>query len=219
MQQYFLKQSGTEELNLFFAGFAQDERPFMDLPFGCDCAIVYDYRSLSFDATLYQDYANIKLVAWSMGVMMAPVVLRSAGLELSGGTLAINGTLEGISERYGIAPELFSATERNLTVNSLDKFYRRLCPLGGAEQYLSHCPQRPVAELVDELAALQRYAKDPETAKLQQGFSYDLAVVGTQDRIVPPAAQKSSWARHHTPVLEGQYAHYAESLLSKVLCA
>ena len=214
MKQFFLKQQGSEDLNLFFAGFGQDERPFLKFDYNCDCAIVYDYRSLSFDESLYSSYANIKLIAWSMGVMMASLCLGNSKLVLSGGSLAINGTLEGIDATYGIAPELWQATQEGLNETSLEKFYRRLCPLGEAEQYLKDRPQRPLCELKSELLALYEYSRHP-----RPDFSYDLAIVGSKDRIVAPSNQKNSWSKHHTPVLEGSYAHYAPNLLAKVLRA
>ncbi len=214
MKQYFLRQEGSEELNLFFAGFGQDPAPFLDLPYSCDCALVYDYRSLSFDEKLYSSYANLKLIAWSMGVMMASRVLPATSLSFEGGKLAINGTLEGIDSQLGIDPKLWQATAEQLDESSAEKFYLRLCGADRSSHYWSSRPCRPLAELAEELAALSRFARTKAAC-----FEYDLAIVGSKDRIIPPQSQRRSWEKHHTPVLEGAYAHYQESLFLKVLCS
>ena len=77
MQQIFLQQQHSKNLVLIFLGYGQDQNPFNSLKTvtSDDIAIVFDYQDLSFDESLYQEYDQITLIAWSMGVMIAPIVL------------------------------------------------------------------------------------------------------------------------------------------------
>ena len=77
MKHYFIQQKHLPRLTLFFAGWGMDECPFMDYcPENSDLLVCYDYRSLDFDFTLLQGYQEIRLIAWSMGVWAASMVLQ-----------------------------------------------------------------------------------------------------------------------------------------------
>ena len=59
-------------LLLFFAGWGMDETPFLQIrPTDTDWMVCYDYRSLEFDTDLLQEYSEIRLIAWSMGIWVA----------------------------------------------------------------------------------------------------------------------------------------------------
>ena len=49
-------------------------------PENSDLLVCYDYRSLDFDFTLLQGYQEIRLIAWSMGVWAASMVLQDMDL-------------------------------------------------------------------------------------------------------------------------------------------
>ena len=81
MKHYFIQQKHLPRLTLFFAGWGMDECPFMDhCPENSDLLVCYDYRSLDFDFTLLQGYQEIRLIAWSMGVWAASMVLQDMDL-------------------------------------------------------------------------------------------------------------------------------------------
>ena len=62
---------------LFFAGWGMDETPFLQIhPTDKDWMICYDYRSLEFDADILQEYSEITLIAWSMGVWAASQIMK-----------------------------------------------------------------------------------------------------------------------------------------------
>ncbi len=69
MKQHFIIKNNQKHLLLFFAGWGMDETPFLQIrPTNKDWLICYDYRSLEFDAIILQEYSEITLIAWSMGV-------------------------------------------------------------------------------------------------------------------------------------------------------
>ncbi len=190
MQQRFLIKNGSGRLLLFFCGYGQDEKPFLPLCEGkadCDIALVYDYRDFLFDPEPYAGYAEISLLAWSMGVMAAPRVLLKTPLKIAS-SIAFNGTPAGIDANAGIPPELWDATLSNLNEQTALKFYRRMCSREDFAFYKEHLPARSVESLASELTALKVFArmikeKDAGAAADGTAFIYDRAVAGTKDKI------------------------------------
>lgn len=214
MKQTYLINDHHPRLLLFFAGWAADETPFKHYrPQGMDYMICYDYRTLDFDASLLEGYAEVYVVGWSMGVWAASHVLPALGLNPAGCT-ALNGTPFPIDERRGIPPAIYQGTLEGLTDASLHKFLRRMCADSTAfRDFLSRTPRRPLEEIRDELARIaQLDATLPAPA-----LRWTEAVVGHNDRIIPPANQLNAWHGLDTPVTETDHAHYDESLFKHYL--
>lgn len=190
MQQYNIQHGHSTHLILFFAGWGMDRNllsigdsplsvndldPKLDADLntglGADLMICYDYRSLDFDFTQLQSYRSITVVAWSMGVRMADIVLsRATDLPITQ-RIAINGTPYPIDEERGIAPVIFNGTLNGLNEQSLLKFYRRMCGSAKAyQQFLPHAAQRSVDDLKEELAAIARHDHE---ASLQEKTTFD----------------------------------------------
>ena len=115
MKQHFIIKNNQKHLLLFFAGWGMDETPFLTIhPTDKDWMICYDYRSLEFDADILQEYSEITLIAWSMGVWAASQIMKQyLSLPLSQ-SIAINGTLYPIHETKGITPTIFEGTLQGL---------------------------------------------------------------------------------------------------------
>lgn len=136
-----------------------------------DFMICYDYRSLDFDFTQLQSYRSITVVAWSMGVRMADIVLSGVTDLPITQRIAINGTPYPIDKERGIAPVIFNGTLNGLNEHSLLKFYRRMCGSTKAyQQFLPHAAQRSVDDLKEELAAIARHDHE---ASLQENTIFD----------------------------------------------
>lgn len=104
MKQHFIIKNNQKHLLLFFAGWGMDETPFLQIQprTDNDWLICYDYRSLEFDAIILQEYSEITLIAWSMGVWAASQIMKQyPSLPLSQ-SIAINGTPYPIHETKGI---------------------------------------------------------------------------------------------------------------------
>ena len=135
-----------------------DETPFLQIrPTNKDWLICYDYRSLEFDAIILQEYSEITLIAWSMGVWAASQIMKQyPSLPLSQ-SIAINGTPYPIHETKGITPAIFEGTLQGLNEQSLQKFQRRMCgSTAGYKTFQTVAPQRSIEELKEELAAIQK---------------------------------------------------------------
>lgn len=209
MKQIYLINKHHPRLLLFFTGWAADETPFRPYrPQGMDYIICYDYRTLDFNATPLYNYTEVHVVGWSMGVWAASHVLPAAGLNLVSCT-ALNGTPYPIDERRGIPPDIYQGTFDGLTGASIHKFLRRMCADSTAfRQFLERTPRRPLDEIRDELACIARL----DTALPAPSLTWIEAVVGRNDRIIPPVNQLNAWHELGTPVLETDDAHYQESL-------
>ena len=128
----------------------------------------------------------------------------------------------GFPKRFsgGIPEAVFRGTLAHFSDAALVRFRRRIC--GTAEQvkeFLSHRPYRPVEELREELQALAACACRPSAS-----FVWDKAIVGTRDKIFPPANQREAWppanqreAWRDVEVIERDVEHYDGGLFDRLL--
>lgn len=213
MKQIPLIEGKHQRLLLFFAGWSMDEHPFADYrPEHHDFTLCYDYRTMEWNEQSLAHYQSIDIVAWSMGVWAAGQVLNGTQLPVNQCT-AVNGTPYIVDEQRGLPEALFNGTLNGLSETSLLKFQRRMCGQAQAyEHFRLKAPQRPVAELKEELKALKE-------AYIQEGcapFIWDKAYIGTEDRIFSPQSQHRAWDGQ-TEVCEVEAAHYDETLLRTLI--
>lgn len=182
---------------LFLNGWGMDVSTIAHapLPEGWDMLMLFNYSDLSLPDDVpgcLQSNARVVLVAWSMGVWAAGALTPFAGAM--SGSIAINGTPMPVHDLYGIPPELYRATVDSFSETSRLSFYRRMC--GNREnldRFMKSPPAREQADQHAELAAIERLAvADGAVAP----FPFRRAVVGSGDRIVPPANQERFWTAH-----------------------
>ena len=214
MKHYFIQQKKTPGLTLFFAGWGMDEQPFMDYcPEDRDLLVCYDYRSLDFDFTLLQGYEDIRLIAWSMGVWAASVVLQHMDLPICE-RIALNGTVTPVDDEEGIPQVTFKRTLESLNDITLEKFIRRMClKKENMQAFLSKRPKRSVEELKEEL---QLIGEQVQSCPVPD-FKWERAVIGKDDLIFIAANQRNAWSAG-TEVVEYDVPHYSEEILRKMLC-
>ena len=215
MKQHFIIKNNQKHLLLFFAGWGMDETPFLQIhPTDKDWMICYDYRSLEFDAIILQEYSEITLIAWSMGVWAASQIMKQyPSLPLSQ-SIAINGTPYPIHETKGITPTIFEGTLQGLNEQSLQKFQRRMC--GSAADYKAFqtiAPKRPVEELKEELAAIRQQC----LSSVSSDFIWHKAIVGKNDRIFLPEHQETAWRNKVDSLVHVEAAHYQQELFYEVI--
>ncbi len=211
MKQCFLKKTDNKILDLVFLGYGQDEKPFSYLKdiTPNSLSLVYDYTDRDFDPSLYDEFEDINLITWSMGVMVAPKVLNQYDLlkKVSLST-AINGTLEGIDDKLGIPLSMWQATIDALDETNAVKFYRRMCTnLKTFNEYMETRPERSVESLKAELTALIPFSKEP----LVDNFVYNTTIIGMKDRIFSPASVLASCKLHQQRVMESENGHYSKN--------
>lgn len=175
--------------------------------------ICYDYRTLDFDTSPLTGYTVIDVVAWSMGVWAASQVLSKVSLPIRR-RIAINGTPFLIDEKRGIPPAIFMGTLEGLNEASLRKFQRRMCADGNVfARFQLTAPERSIEELKEELAAVAEQYQILPTGT----FAWEQAIIGESDRIFPPTNQRAAWKGISMSNIDGNEAHYDESLFIKYL--
>lgn len=205
-------QAQSENAILFFAGWGMDERPF--LPYckqGLDYLIGYDYRTLDFDEAFFHSYKSVQVIAWSMGVWAASVVLQNALLPVSQ-KIAVNGTTTPIDASKGISPAIFQGTLNGLNEQTLRKFQRRCCGNAATyERFLQHEPQRSLDEITEELARIGQQAGEISAGTMR----WDKAYIGTLDKIFNKDNQLNAW--RGTPCIQLEEEHFSEKIWQTVL--
>lgn len=184
--------AGSVRLILFFAGWGMDASVFDGLSKpGYDILVVYDYRDLGFDMSVVDGYDEICVIAWSLGVWHADRFI-SAHAELPfTRTIAVNGTLCPVNDRYGIPPRIYDLTSRLPDETSLHKFYRRI--YGGRtalERLMPVLPQRQLDELRAELHAVR--TRIPVESEVDAS-NWDEIYLSDNDLIFPFDNMKHAW--------------------------
>ena len=207
----FLRRCGSPTLELFFAGWGMDSRPFAwaaDSPHTADCdfAVCYDYTDIQLDKVNQANakihgYSKVRVRAWSLGVYAASLVLPDMGCAIST-AVAINGTLWPVDDELGIPHAVYDATAANLSAESLERFNRRMC---GAHRavFEARKPLRSVDSLRAELLHIRECAADRSRP---QFTGWTQAVLSSRDKIFPIANMRRAWPA--TPQLELDEPHY-----------
>ncbi len=200
MQFNWLNQQNNSTLILFFNGWGMDAGAVNSLSDdGFDLLEINDYSTHK-PLPTFQEYDRTILVAWSLGLLAAAQSGIKADLAI-----AINGTLRPIDDIFGIPPAIFQGTIDNWHERGRNKFNRRMC---GDRETLAYfnCnpPSRSTEAQQQELIAIRNTVQtQPEPANI-----FDVAIISSGDRIVPPAAQRAYWEAEKTAIIELNTPHY-----------
>jgi len=188
MRHRWISNDGNSRLLLIFLGWGADGKMLEGVTkAGYDILAVWDYRDEAFPSHLVADYAEVCVLAWSFGVMEANRIAASFG-NLSR-CVAVNGTNSPIDDRNGIPVAIFDGTLANLDIRNLRKFYRRMCVDAHVwAEFQKSMPDRPLDELIDELAILGHRA-----GQQIEPLRWAKAYVGDSDAIIPTRNQLDSW--------------------------
>lgn len=210
-----LLTKSNKKLILFFTGWGMDEQVFEDYsPRDKDLIVAYDYRNLQLNTTLLEDYQEIQVFAWSMGVWAASIVLpelQKSNYPISSCT-AINGTPFPIDDERGIPTQLFRGTLDTLSEKTLEKFRLRMCGSRHLfHSFLDRAPQRDIEDLRSELIAIEKIANTTAAAACQWSQVY----IGKEDRIFSMENQKRAWSGTEYSIFDA--SHYPEQLFKHLL--
>lgn len=196
-QQIFDKQS--PRVILLFAGWGMSPEIFQSLSKpGYDIAVVWDYTDVSFDPGQFGAYDEIVVVAWSMGVYYASMIMERYPLLPYTKKIAVNGTMRPFDGSTGIDPELFLKSAAGVS-DGFVRFYRRVC--GGASAMASMMPVLPARDpeqMRGELMAIYEYV---QTNSLAGTVVWDEVHISGRDMIFPPEAMKNAWRNTATRVI------------------
>lgn len=186
MKLEFITQESNSRLLLIFAGWSTDASAFAPLRAeGYDIAVLSDCSEMTLPPL--GDYEEVVVLAWSLGVWAASVLLPESGLPVTL-AIAVNGTPWPVSDSRGIPAAVYRATADRLTEASFLKFRRRM---GGASLPRGN---RTIESLAAELKAIDASAADTSR------FVWDRALASDADAIFPTANQLDAWKGTRTAV-------------------
>ncbi|MFV0435891.1 MAG: pimeloyl-ACP methyl esterase BioG family protein [Desulfopila sp.] len=143
-------RANRRKLLIFCNGWGMDELPFTALASDAyDVVLLGDFRQMPPAAQILAEvasYAELTLVAWSMGVWAGQRLFAGEGNRFAR-TIAINGTLCPVSDRFGIPGELFVGTLSGWSELARKKFYHRLTADRDTEkEFLVRQPRRTLID-------------------------------------------------------------------------
>ena len=181
MKRKWITKEGNRVLTLFFCGWGMDEHTVQHVRGMGDLLLFYDYRDISGeDAPEVEGYESVRVVAWSMGVWAASVLLSRWNIPVSC-RVAINGTERPVDEHYGIHPKIYLLTERGMTEQGRDKFFARM--FSGKEEmerFKENRPCRAIDEQRDELRLIRE-----QSAREMPEMHWERVYVSEGDVIFP----------------------------------
>lgn len=202
----FIGSHRYRRLILIFAGWAMDSRPFENLTRpGYDIAVVWNYSDTNLDLSFAEEYDEICLIAWSLGVRAAASGVLAPIEQQITLRLAVNGTTIPIDDDLGIPRKIFKGTRNGLCERSLDKFYRRVA--GSAEAAKEFMLRRPHRSIESVAAELDTFL-DGKVPISDTPLFWDCAIISTEDAIFPPTNQQKAWRL--TPIERIPGAHLPE---------
>jgi biotin synthesis protein BioG len=200
MKTFWLKKQNYPRLVLFFCGWGMDKNPMEHLKIGdYDALLVYDYSDLDFKEDI-QNYKEIILIAWSMGVLAASSVCSKFKIQKS---VAINGTQKPIDIDFGINPKIYQLTLDNFSELTRDTFFQNMfCDKDGYKRFVK--PVRTLENQKLELSTLKDFA----ISNQKFDFNFDCAIISNQDKIIPTKNQQRFWETKKVKVVELNSGHY-----------
>lgn len=197
MHKKYVSKTGASRLILIYADWATDWHLFAGLVHdGYDIVVISNYSDLSFKWKPFFEYDEIVLIGWGFGVFIASITAHEIMPRVTL-RIAVNGTLDPVSDIRGMHQTLFNKLCNSLTPSMLWQYWRRMTT--NSDQYanlLDSRPTRTLSSLVDELHEIDAqlvFHAPPIT-------DWDIAIVGRYDVIFPPENQRMAWAELCTVV-------------------
>ncbi len=207
MKFSWLRKDDSPHLLIFYNGWGMDEQVVRHLESdNMDICACHDYREVPSDAPdHWSNYRRITIIAWSLGVTVANWHLSKLDLPVTR-TIAINGTLSPINDRFGIPEAIYWGTHESLNKKNLEKFFKRMCgDTTSFEKFQDRAPRRRIEEQQEELVALANLSRKA----VDKPPKWHHAVSAKNDRIFPFKNQRFFWKQYrHATISELNTAHF-----------
>ncbi len=190
MATVYLSKRNSENLILFFSGWASVPQMFSHLAAKTDVMLFYDYAKKnpsSLKISEINDYKNIYVIAWSFGVLMSHIILPEMHLSAKTTTF-INGTPFMINDRYGIPDRIFRLTLKNMNSENRRKFFERMYGKENIIKFNRLEYKRTESNTREEL----KFLGDNNTQTIHT-IRPDRVIISSEDLIVPTKNQKEYW--------------------------
>lgn len=188
---FIRKNGGEKRLILIFAGWSTNPSLYSQIAIeGWDVAVVHDYSEISLSTDFLKPYNTVFLFAWSLGVAAAEAVLPADAITSA---YAINGSLNPVSDKFGIPPEIYFGTLDNLSPRNLTKFRMRMAGDNATfkEIFGNEVPDGA------EVETLKTQLRNLATANCDSPrLPWRKTFIGEADRIFPPQNLCNSWQRY-----------------------
>jgi len=190
MKKRCLVRNNNNKCILFFSGWGMDESAINSLDTeGYDLFHFSDYSEFYALKSSDFNYDEIYLLAWSLGVVAAEIVLEKSDVKITK-AIAINGTSYGMHDDYGISESVFKGTLDNWDEKNRNKFNFRM--FGSRQLFAlasSYLSDRDVNSQKEELCFL---LKEINNRKIIRSI-WDFAIIGKSDLIMPTKSQIAFW--------------------------
>lgn len=208
MRIEWLHKFENEKCILFMNGWACDATAFQFMNSKeYDVLMCFDYRDILIPKELerlFENYQEVNLVAWSLGVYVANMTC-SNWKDLFACKIAINGTLQAIDNLKGIPAATFQGTIDGLNSRTIDKFWLRMC--GGKigyDRFKKQLPQRDINEQKEELIILQEVIQN----HFVDWNIYDSVLLGKNDHIFPFENLENAWSEQRNLIIKENTPHF-----------
>lgn len=194
--KFFKTNENSKKLLLFFNGYGMEDDFLTEvqIPNDFNCLIAYDYQNFD-NLTNFFDTINrfneLTLVAWSLGVSASSYIFgtinRNYKLKKA---IAINGTLDVLSNTNGIGDSVFEGTVKNWDIEvARKKFFQRVAGSIANFNRLDMPKNRSQESQKSELISLYHlYKSEANFAQI-----FDQVYIGKSDKIFPSENQKNYW--------------------------
>lgn len=203
MRIEWLAKKGSRRVVCFFNGWGMDANVVANLSGEVDIVMFYDYRDLTCEPfTATQDYEEVYIVAWSMGVWAASCVIPKLKIQpvLS---VALNGTERPVDDCDGIPVKVYELTEKGMDERGREKFFSRMFASKEESQFLSSKKSiRDLPELCEELSLIKR-----QSIGCQSFHHWDKIYISGQD-VIFPVKNQLNWWKDKAPVTMITGGHY-----------
>ncbi len=154
-----------------------------------DVCMFNNYFNLYVDKEEFENYSNIFVVAWSLGVWAAIQVFCELKINISK-SIALNGTGNPVNDETGIPRKIFQKTLDGWNETARIKFNMRM--MGGLKNfndYSGYLSKRLIDDQKRELLSISKNIGESIFVNL----NWDRAVIGEMDMIFPPKNQLNYW--------------------------
>lgn len=203
---YIIKEESNTRLILIAAGWSAGPETARGVgPQGWDVAVMHDFTDLSLDTSFLDGYYTVYLFAWSLGVFAASRLLPPERITAA---VALNGTLNPVSDTEGIPPAIFEGTAEGLNERNLLKFRIRMAGSREGAAVFGAAGKEDIENLRGQLLNILEATRKGDPAR---ELPWIKAFISDGDLIFPPENMKRAWRRLpdvETVALKGP--HYIE---------
>ncbi len=204
MNSKILTDNGSASATLWFLGWGFDDSIEQYINPTGTTILLWDYSDLSLSLDLSRwDEFDVK--AWSMGVWAAESFLSThPDLHITTRT-AIAGTPRPADATQGIGTEAIQITISNWCDANRAKFARKIAHSAALAPTVAALM---TSRSLDSQSAELQHILDAQSSPQPEPAMWDVAIIGSCDRIFTPSSQHAWWDTHARQVIDRDMPHW-----------